>query len=71
MHPIDKLCQDFNVTRYQICKDAGLSRTSLDGLVRRNTSVEDMKLGTLIKISSALKISVHELIDKLLQYTKS
>lgn len=68
MHPIDLLCKEFNTTRYEMSKKTGLRETMLGNLVQRNTAVENLKIGTVIKISNALNIRIEEVISKLLQY---
>ena len=71
MHPIDLLCKEYEITRYSLSKKSGIRESVFSNLVQKNSPIENMKLGTLLKMSSALDLPIGDLIEKLLQYENS
>ncbi|GAA0429349.1 hypothetical protein GCM10008934_18710 [Virgibacillus salarius] len=71
MHPIDSLCKEYEMTRYALSKKSGVRESVFSNLVQKNSSIQNMRLGTLLKISDALDLPIGVLIEKLLQYEKT
>lgn len=68
MHPIDLLCKEFGLTRYSLSKKSGVSDAALANLVTRNTAIDNMKIGTVKKISNAIGLTIDETVMKLEEY---
>jgi transcriptional regulator with XRE-family HTH domain len=68
MHPIDLLCKEFEITRYALSKKCGVRESAFSNLVQKNSPVENMRLGTLLKMADGLNLPIGELIEKLLKY---
>ena len=71
MHPIEKLCEEYGVTRYWVAKNAKISEGGLSDMVKDKRSIDDIKLGTLRKISETLETSVGVVIEKLYKYEEN
>ncbi|PKR82447.1 helix-turn-helix domain-containing protein [Heyndrickxia camelliae] len=71
MHAIDLLCKEYGITRYSLSKKSGIRESVFSNLVQKNTPIENMKLGTLLKMASALDLPIGVLIEKLLEYEKA
>lgn len=68
MHPIDRLCKEFGLTRYSLSKKSRVSDSALANLVTRNTAIDNIKIGTIKKISAAIGLTIDETIIKLEAY---
>jgi transcriptional regulator with XRE-family HTH domain len=68
MHPIELLCKEYNITRYALSKKSGIRESVFSNLVQKNSPIENVKLGTLLKIADALQVPIGDLIEKLLAY---
>lgn len=71
MHPIDQLCKEYNMTRYALSKKSGIRESVFSNLVQKQSPIENMKLGTLLKMAAALDLPIGDLIEKLLGYENS
>lgn len=70
MHPIEKLCEEYGVTRYWLANKGKISQSGLSDSVVKNRSIDEMKLGTFRKLAIALNIDVDLLIKKMYEYEK-
>ncbi|KHD84230.1 helix-turn-helix domain-containing protein [Heyndrickxia ginsengihumi] len=71
MHPIELLCKEKGITRYALSKKSGVRESVFSNLVQKNSPIENMKLGTLLKMAAALELPIGDLIEKLLKYEKT
>jgi len=71
MHPIEKLCEEYGVTRYWLAKNASISAGGLSDMIKEKRLINDMKVGTLSKIAEVLEVEVGFLIEKLYKYEKT
>lgn len=58
---ISSLCQRRGITIYQLSKMSGVSHSTLDNIMNRNTF--DPRIRTLHKISTAFSLTVAEFLD--------
>lgn len=58
---ISLLCQRRGITIYQLSKMSGVSHSTLDNIMNRNTF--DPRIRTLHKISTAFSLTVAEFLD--------
>jgi DNA-binding Xre family transcriptional regulator len=68
MHPIELLCKEFNITRYALSKKSGIRESVFSNLIQKNSPVENMRLGTLLKMADALDLPIGDIVEKLLAY---
>jgi len=70
MHALEALCKELGMTRYQLAKKSGVQESTISSIIRRNSSIDRMTVGSLSKIASAIGVSQDELYQKLLKYEK-
>ena len=58
---ISSLCQKRGITIYQLAKMSGVSHSTLDNIVNRNTV--NPRIKTLHRIATAFSLTVAELLD--------
>lgn len=58
---ISLLCQRRGITIYQLSKMSGVSHSTLDNIINRNTF--DPRIRTLHKIATAFSLTVAEFLD--------
>lgn len=68
LHPIEKLCEEYGMTRYAFCKKANVTESTISSLVVRNTPIRNIKIGIIIEMSEIFGVTKEEVIDKLLAY---
>lgn len=68
MHPIDLLCKEYGMTRYALSKKSSVRESVFSNLVQKNSPIENMRLGTLLKMADGLDLPIGDLIEKLLTY---
>lgn len=68
MHSVEKLCEEFGITRYELSKRCGINPSSINMLVKQNTKVDNIKVGTIRKFAVALELSTDDVLSKLLDY---
>lgn len=71
MHPIEALCKEYDVTRYWLAKQSGVAETAFTNAITRNSTVDDMRVGTFRKIANALEEDVEIIIKKAYEYEKT
>jgi transcriptional regulator with XRE-family HTH domain len=71
MHPIEALCEEYNVTRYRLAKTAGLRESTLASLIARNNAVDKISVATIYKIAKALDMEMDLLYSKLKKYEEN
>lgn len=65
MHPFEKICEEYDISRYRLAQLAGLNEGSLNTAIRRNSDYREMRAKTIINLAKGLGISVDELLSKL------
>lgn len=55
MNWLEELCQDHNVTRYQLSKSTGISQSYLSKIIKENISFFDIKVSQYISIIEFFK----------------
>ena len=68
MHPIDRLCEEYGITRYRLASDSGIGQSNFSALIYNKSKASNMRLGTAKKIATTLNLTVDELYEKLLEY---
>ena len=58
---ISSLCRKRGITIYQLSKISGVSHSTLDNIINRNTC--DPRIKTLHKIATAFSLTVAEFLD--------
>ena len=68
LHPIDYLCKEVGISRYRLAKNMGVGYSTLQSLVSRNSAIDNMNVGTLLKIANAINLTLDETYAKLKSY---
>lgn len=68
IHPIDQLLLENKMSRYQLAKVSGLNESTLSNIVNRKTKVDDITVGTLVKIANGLNFDLEETYCRLKSY---
>lgn len=62
MHWVDKLVSNYDLgTRYQLAKRSDLLPKAVNTLVERKNKIDNLPLGTAVKIAKGIGISVDDL----------
>ena len=64
MNWLEKICSDRNISFYQLSKKSGIAQSTLSNIRHKNISLYDIKLSTVLSISSALDLSIIDLINE-------
>ena len=64
MNELRVLRENKKLTRNDLAKLSGVSKANIEALEMGKTIVENVKLSTLIKLSTALKVKVVDLLPK-------
>ena len=68
LHPIDCLCKEIGITRYRLAKNMEVSYSTIQSLVSRNSAIDNMDVGTLLKIANAIGLTLDRTYAKLKCY---
>jgi len=68
LHPIDTLCKELGISRYRLAKNMGVAYSTIQSIANRGTSVDNLDVGTLLKISNAVNLALDETYKKLKSY---
>lgn len=68
LHPIDYLCKEVGISRYRLAKNMGVAYSTIQSLVSRNSNIDNIDVGTLLKISNAVNLTLDETYAKLKSY---
>lgn len=64
MNWLEKICSDRNISFYQLSKKSGVAQSTLSNIRHKNIPLYDIKLSTVLSISSALDLSIIDLINE-------
>lgn len=64
MNWLEKICIKRNMSFYQLSKKSGIAQSTLSNIRHKNISLYDIKLSTVLSISSALDLSIIDLINE-------
>ncbi len=67
MHPIEKLCEEYGLTRYSLAKKCGIAESTLTTMIQNKSPIDRIQVGTIIKLT-ALGLGEKEIIDKLKEF---
>ncbi|WP_008827075.1 hypothetical protein [Haloplasma contractile] len=61
---VDRICEDYDITKYQLGKLTGLRDTWYGNCARRGTKLQNIKFNNALKIANILGISAERLLER-------
>lgn len=68
MNWLEKICNERNISFYQLSKKCGVAQSTLSNIRHKNIGLHDIKLLTALSIAYGLDMSISDLIDKVASY---
>lgn len=68
MNWLEKICDEKNISFYQLSKKSGVAQSTLSNIRHKNIGLHDIKLLTALSIAYGLDITLSDLIDKVAAY---
>lgn len=70
MHALEWLAVDFKISKYELAKRSEISTGTLNNMIYRNIAVDDIKVGTIIKLANGVELMMDEVYARLKSYEK-
>ena len=67
-HPIEKLCEELNITRYTLSKSSGVSQSTINYQIRNDVNPFKISYENFKKLAYGFKMTPEELDEKLTSY---
>lgn len=68
MNWLEKICDEKNISFYQLSKKSGVAQSTLSNIRHKNIGLHDIKLLTALSIAYGLEMSISDLINKVSSY---
>lgn len=68
MNWLEKICDEKNISFYQLSKKSGVAQSTLSNIRHKNIGLHDIKLLTALSIAYGLEMSIFDLINKVSSY---
>lgn len=63
MNWVERICQDYGLTQYQLAKISGIRESSLSSAKLRGTPLKHIKIENIKKIADSLDVSMERLLN--------